>query len=189
MVLKLSSVNTGDSYNQYGKYRILVNWSITKTQTYFQIARIVLAIALVAPALSNPYYYSYSTFPAVQTYGGLRARAYNAPSNTLTHPSFSTATGDLSALSAIWAKAKPLVEQTKAIGKDIFPSSGPIVQGNVIRTKYGDAPLPAGNVLPPQVRQQIGAIADAMQRVVASDTIDPQALNYLLEVTRDMDFS
>ena len=160
------------------------------TWIYFQIARIVLAIALVAPALSNPYYYSYQTLPArVQTYGGLRARAYNAPSNTLTHPSVGAAAGDLSALSAIWAKAKPLVEQTKAIGKDIFPSSGPIVQGNVIRTKYGDAPLPAGNVLPPQVRQQIGAIADAMQRVVASDTIDPQALNFLLEVTRDMDFS
>ena len=94
--------------------------------------------------------------------------------------------GDLNALSAIDEAAKPLLDQTEALSNDIFPNDGaPIVQGDLIRTKFGNAPLPAGNVLDPNVRAELSDLASALNAVVSSDVIDPEALNVLLEASRD----
>ena len=50
-----------------------------------------------------------------------------------------SAINDLSALTEIYEKSKPLVEKTEALANKIFPHDGqPIVQGNIIRTKFGN---------------------------------------------------
>ena len=53
----------------------------------------------------------------------------------------------------------------------------------------GNAPLPAGNVLPPEVRAQLSVMSIALQNVLLSNTVNPLDLNTLLEVSRDMELS
>ena len=83
-----------------------------------------------------------------------------------------------------------IVKAIEESSNDIFPNDGaPIVQGNVIRTSFGNAPLPASNVLDPNVRAELKELSDALKKVVSGDRLDPQALNTVLELSRDMQLS
>ena len=113
---------------------------------FFQIAAL-FALALVAPALSSPYYNFYghgstrSIYKQPRYYGsyGYSAQARNfRPANFYSAAQSPSTATDLSNLNRIHEAAKPLVKQTEAIAKDIFPNDGaPIVSGGVIRSKFG----------------------------------------------------
>ena len=99
-------------------------------------------------------------------------------------------TPDLSALTANFEASKPLVEQAEALSNQVFPNDGrPIVVGNQIRTQFGNAPLPAGNVLDPNVRAELAELSDALSAVVDGPQLDPRALNKVLELSRDLSLS
>ena len=106
----------------------------------------VFVLALVAPALSYPYYYygpasvySQARYYTVPQYAQPRSIRPAIPSNLYAAAQSPSTTADLSDLEAIHEAAKPLVEQTEALANDIFPNDGaPIVSGGVVRTKYGN---------------------------------------------------
>ena len=105
----------------------------------FQFAA-VFVLALVAPALSYPYYYyAPASVYSVPQYAQPRSIRPAIPSNLYAAAQSPSTTADLSDLEAIHEAAKPLVEQTEALANDIFPNDGaPIVSGGVVRTKYGN---------------------------------------------------
>ena len=81
-----------------------------------------------APVYGYPYYAN----PAM----------YNTRIGLYTAPETPSTTNDLSALKEIHEKSKPLVLETEALANKIFPTDGqPIVQGNIIRTNYGNQKL------------------------------------------------
>ena len=99
----------------------------------------------------------------------------------------SGAQADLSDLDALNSRASSLINQVEEIADGIFPNDGqPIVQGDFIRTKYGNAPLPRGNILDTQFGAQLVELSDALARVMNSPNNDVQALNKVLELSRDM---
>merc|ERR1712004_332148 len=88
------------------------------------------------------------------------------------------------------AVSTPLVEQAEALSNGVFPNDGrPIVVGNQIRTQFGNAPLPSGNVLDPNVRAELAELSDALSAVVDGPKLDPIALNKVLELSRDLSLS
>ena len=59
-----------------------------------------------------------------------------------TAPEAPDTTSDLAALQEIHEKSKPLVLKTEALANKIFPGDGkPIIQGNILRTKFGKSIL------------------------------------------------
>ena len=97
---------------------------------------------------------------------------------------------DLTDLTANFEASKSIVEEAEALSNQIFPNDGqPIVQGNQIRTQFGNAPLPSGNILDANVRSELKELSDALKAVVASPTLDPSALNKVLELSRDLSLS
>lgn len=97
---------------------------------------------------------------------------------------------DLTELTANFEASKSIVEEAEALSNQIFPNDGqPIVQGNQIRTQFGNAPLPSGNILDANVRSELKELSDALKAVVASPTLDPSALNKVLELSRDLSLS
>jgi len=140
----------------------------------------IFALALWAPTMSFAYSY-YLTPYNFYNVPGVNYN-YNVPPD-VTRAAYS----DVTALKMISDRAKPLLDQAETIANDIFPNDGqPIVDGYVIRTKYGNAPLPAGNVLDPTVRAELTELSDVLEKVVSSENVDPVALNKLLELSRDM---
>ena len=101
----------------------------------------------MAPALSAPYYNYYghgssrSFYTQPRYYGsfGYSAQARNfRPANFYSAAQSPSTATDLTKLNQIHEAAKPLVKQTEAIAKNIFPNDGaPIVSGGAIRTKFG----------------------------------------------------
>ena len=97
---------------------------------------------------------------------------------------------DLVDLTGIFEGSQDLVNEAEELANDVFPNDGkPIVQNNKIRTKYGDAPLPLGNILDPNVRAELTVLSDALESVVSQPEIDGEALNKLLEISRDLKLS
>merc|ERR1711953_1149487 len=138
---------------------------------------LILALALVAPSMSAPQFLRFANPTSVlgRTYATTRNAA----------PAVSTP--DLTALYANFEASKPLVEQAEALSNGVFPNDGrPIVVGNQIRTQFGNAPLPSGNVLDPNVRAEL---SDALSAVVDGPKLDPIALNKVLELSRDLSLS
>ena len=121
------------------------------------------------------------------TYGAPYGAPYVAP---YVAPTTTARSVDLSELESVYEASKPIVKATEEFANEIFPNDGaPIVQGNVIRTQFGNAPLPSSNVLDPNVRAELKELSDALKKVVSSDRLDPQALNTVLELSRDMQLS
>ena len=151
---------------------------------FFQIA-LILVLALVAsPSLAAPQWRRFN--PTSIYRSGVPRRTYYAAAPTPT----TDRTVDLSNLERVYEASKPIVQATEELANDVFPNDGrPIVQGNMIRTKYGNAPLPAGNILDPNVRAELKELSDALKKVVGSERVDPQALNTVLEFSRDMQLS
>merc|ERR1712012_81449 len=141
---------------------------------------LILALALVAPSMSAPQFLRFANPTSVlgRTYATTRNAA----------PAVSTP--DLTALYANFEASKPLVEQAEALSNGVFPNDGrPIVVGNQIRTQFGNAPLPSGNVLDPNVRAELAELSDALSAVVDGPKLDPIALNKVLELSRDLSLS
>ena len=100
-----------------------------------------MAVSGTATSYSLPYYnagftgypYPYYANPSgMQKY---RVGLYTAPEAPDT-------TSDLAALQEIHEKSKPLVLKTEALANKIFPGDGkPIIQGNILRTKFGKSIL------------------------------------------------
>ena len=116
------------------------------------------------------------------------ARFYSAGSGPSTlHLAAPSAASDVRALQSINEQARPIIEQADSLSDSIFPNDGqPIIQGDSIRTKYGNAPLPRGNILDTQFGAQLVELSDALARVMNSPNNDVQALNKVLELSRDM---
>lgn len=141
-----------------------------------QIA-LILALALVAPSMAAPQFFI----------------RYNNPTSVLGRNYGRTAAApavrvpDLTRLQANFEASKPLVEQAERLSDAIFPNDGrPIVVNNAIRTQYGNAPLPEGNVLDPNVRAELTELSDALAAVVDGPELSPTALNKVLELSRDL---
>ena len=147
-----------------------------------------LAFVLAAPALSARTSIYAPGSPSAIRSGAPSARSYSAPpapGNIVAV--VPAAYADLAALEDINKQAQPVVDQTEALADAIFPADGqPIVQGNVIRTQFGNAPLPVNNALNPGLRAELSTLAYALNQVVSSPTVDANALNTLLEMSRDM---
>ena len=141
----------------------------------------ILALALVAPSIAAPQFFVRYNNPT-----SVLGRTYATSRNAA--PAVSTP--DLSALTANFEASKPLVEQAEALSNNVFPNDGrPIVVGNQIRTQFGNAPLPSGNILDANVRSELKELSDALKAVVASPQINPTALNKVLELSRDLSLS
>ena len=141
----------------------------------------ILVIALVAPSMASPQYYvRYSNPRSVYRSG--------SPTRTRTIPVRQEP--DLSELTANFEASKSIVEEAEALSNEIFPNDGqPIVQNGQIRTQFGNAPLPSGNILDANVRSELKELSDALKAVVASPQINPTALNKVLELSRDLSLS
>ena len=93
-------------------------------------------------------------------------------------------------MTANFEASKSIVEEAEALSNEIFPNDGqPIVQNGQIRTQFGNAPLPSGNILDANVRSELKELSDALKAVVASPQINPTALNKVLELSRDLSLS
>jgi len=167
-----------------------------------QIA-LVFALALVAPSMASPYnYVQFSSGSHTYGYGDATYRyanrpwankgstIYKAPEPTpvvATRTADAAAAPDLTSLTTVFEDSIPIVDQAEALANDIFPNDGqPIVQGMKIRTKFGDAPLPLGNILDPNVRSELAELSDALSAVVSTPELDGEALNRVLELSRDL---
>ena len=145
-------------------------------------------MALLAPSMAAPQYFRYHNPTSVYRYP-VRRYGYVAP-QVYVAPTTTARTVDLSELESVYEASKPIVKAIEESSNDIFPNDGaPIVQGNVIRTSFGNAPLPSSNVLDPNVRAELKELSDALKKVVSGDRLDPQALNTVLELSRDMQLS
>ena len=160
------------------KRRSVKNFHL-KLSSFLQIA-LILVIALVAPSMASPQYFRYSNPRSVYRSG--------SPTRTRTIPVRQEP--DLSELTANFEASKSIVEEAEALSNEIFPNDGqPIVQNGQIRTQFGNAPLPSGNILDANVRSELKELSDALKAVVASPQINPTALNKVLELSRDLSLS
>ena len=166
----------------------------------------VFALALVAPSMASPYnYVQFSSGSNNYGYGDATYRyanrpwsgnsnsgstIYKAPAPT---PEVAERTADapnLDTLTTVFEDSIDVVNQAEALANDIFPNDGqPIVQGMKIRTKFGDAPLPINNQLDPSVRAELTELSDALEAVVSEPELNPEALNKVLEISRDLKLS
>ena len=146
--------------------------------TYLQIA-LILALALVAPSMASPQFYMRYNNPSTV----YRAGSRNAAPVARPEP-------DLTDLTANFEASKDIVAEAEELSNQIFPNDGkPIVVNNQIRTQFGNAPLPSGNILDPNVRSELKELSDALKAVVSNPKIDPAALNKVLELSRDLSLS
>ena len=167
-----------------------------------QIA-LVFALALVAPSMASPYnYVQFSSGSHTYGYGDATYRYANRPwankGSTIykepeptpvvaTRTAAAAAAPDLTDLTTVFEDSQDIVNEAEALANDIFPNDGqPIVQGMKIRTKFGDAPLPLGNILDPNVRSELAELSDALSAVVSTPELDGEALNRVLELSRDL---
>ena len=91
------------------------------------------------PTGSSPYYNVWYPVPVYGYPYYANPAMYNSRIDLYTALETPSAINDLSALTEIYEKSKPLVEKTEALANKIFPHDGqPIVQGNIIRTKFGN---------------------------------------------------
>ena len=151
-----------------------------KLSSFLQIA-LILVIALVAPSMASPQYYVRYSNPRSVYRSGSATRTRTIPVRQ--EP-------DLSELTANFEASKSIVAEAEALSNEIFPNDGqPIVQNGQIRTQFGNAPLPSGNILDPNVRSELKELSDALKAVVASPQVNPTALNKVLELSRDLSLS